>query len=444
MIFKQRSVSKFLKIGLTGIALASLSACSAPAKTTTAVSMPVPPAAVPPAATPPPNGSTVNAAATLDPAGFQPWLASLRAEALQRGISARTLDAALPSIQLVPRAIELDRKQPEFSQTFGGYFQRALSPQRISAGKAALAKNRALLEKVAAHYGVQPEFLVAFWGMETNYGSNFGGFPVLNTLATLAYDQRRPAFFRRELLSALQILDRGDISLTQMQGSWAGAMGNLQFMPSTFLAHAVDGDGDGKRDIWGSLPDTFSSAAKYLSDEGWNGSQGWGREVRLPSGFDYSLADLSVRKPVNEWVRLGVKRATGQTFTATETSQAASLVLPAGAQGPAFLVYNNFRVIMMWNRSILYALAVSYLSDQFVDGPTLVVRPPADDTPLRRSDVEEMQTLLTRLGYDPGTVDGLAGGKTKDAIRAFQRHNNMIADAYPSMALLARLRQVSP
>lgn len=434
MLFKQK-MNRFLSLVALGVlGVFPVSGCSSSAETATVGgAIPSPVISSPP---------VEQATASTDMLSFEAWREGLRREALQRGISAQTLNKVMPTLQYLPRVVELDRKQPEFSQTFAGYFSRAVSERRISDGKAMLAKHRQTLERVVQQYGVQPRFLVAFWGMETSYGANFGGFSVLSALATLAYDQRRPEFFRKELFAALAILEAGDISPSQMVGSWAGAMGNLQFMPSTFRAHAVDQDGDGKRDIWGSLPDTFASAAKYLSDEGWNASQGWGQEVRLPSGFDYSLADLSIQKPVAEWKRLGVLPAAGGALSISDQTLA-SVIVPAGAQGPAFLVLKNFRVIMIWNRSILYALAVSYLADQFIDGPRLVVSPPANEMPLRRADVEEMQTLLQQLGFDPGTIDGMAGSKTRNAIKAFQQRAGLIADAYPSLSVLKSLRKAA-
>ncbi|GAB3455308.1 lytic murein transglycosylase [Insolitispirillum peregrinum] len=443
MVSYQSVSKKCSVIGSTCVAALMVFGCASSATTTNAAKA-TPPAPQTQATTAPSTAAAPTSdSVTIDPADFRRWLDGVRSDALAQGISARTLDRALPGIQPQPRVLELDRRQPEFTQTFGSYLQKTVSARRIADGKAMLVKHQALLGPIEAQYGVQARFLLAFWGMETNYGSNFGGFPVLGSLATLAYDQRRPAFFRRELMAALAIVDAGDIPADKMVGSWAGAMGNLQFMPSTFRAHAVDRDGDGRRDIWGSLPDTFASAAKYLSDEGWKRGQGWGREVILPTGFSYEQADLSIRKPVSEWLAQGVRPAGASALPVSESGLQASIVVPAGARGPAFMVYDNFRVIMVWNKSVLYALGVSYLADQMVGGAGLVVQPPADDVPLRRSDITEMQTLLARLGYDPGPADGMAGGQTRSALKAFQTRQGLIADAYPSQEVLSRLRSVA-
>ena len=380
---------------------------------------------------------------TLAPAqaeqDFSSWLDGLKTEARQRGISEATLTAAFDGVAPVARVLELDRKQPEFSQTFWTYLGRAVSDTRIRRGKEMLARHAGLLAEVERKYGVQPRFLVSFWGLETNFGDYTGGFPVVSSLATLAHDERRAAFFRSELFHALSILEAGHIRPKTMSGSWAGAMGQLQFMPSTFTGYATDGDGNGKVDIWGSLPDVFHSAANYLSSVGWKGDETWGREVRLPDGFDFGIAQLGVKKPIAEWQALGVRRANGRDLPQADIS--GSIVLPAGANGPAFLVYQNFRTTMVWNRSILYALAVGYLADRFVDRGRLVATKPADDRPLSRADVSALQRDLNRLGFDAGTPDGVAGPMTRSALRAYQRTRGLPADGYPSSAMVARLAE---
>jgi membrane-bound lytic murein transglycosylase B len=308
-------------------------------------------------------------------------------------------------------------------------------------GHALLREHAALLEKVRRRYNVQPRFLVAFWGLESNFGEFTGGLSVIGALATLAYDERRSAFFRAQLLDALRILDQGHIDVANMKGSWAGAMGQLQFIPSTFVGYAVDFDGNGRRDIWNSLPDVFGSAANYLSSIGWRGDETWGREVRLPRDFDWELASLSIRKPISDWQRLGVRRTDGRDLPKADIS--GSIVLPAGHKGPAFLVYGNFRAILDWNRSILYALAVGHLADRLAGkGPLLSPRP-AREQALSRAQVKEMQSLLTGLGYDPGTPDGVVGSQTRAALREFQRQARLAADGYPTPELLKSLRQVA-
>ncbi len=380
----------------------------------------------------------------VDKAAFQAWLAAFRTDALAKGISPQTFDAAFAGLDLpIPRVLELDRFQPEFTQTLGTYLTRGVSEKRIEAGKALLTKHAALLKRVEAKYGVQPRFLVAFWGLETNFGATFGGFPVVGALATLAQDGRRSAFFRGELMQALKILEAGHIKADRMVGSWAGAMGHLQFMPSTFTRHAVDETGDGHIDIWGSLEDTFASAAHYLSDIGWKGDETWGREVTLPKGLDLSLVGLERREPLAAWRDLGLRRADGGPLPVVD-GMTASLLLPSGIEGPAFLVYDNFRAIMDWNRSILYALAVGHLADRLIGLPPLAKAPPAGETPMTRADVKAVQELLNRLGHDAGEVDGLPGAQTRAALAAFQRSVGVPADGHVDAAALARLRGAAP
>ncbi len=293
---------------------------------------------------------------------FKAWLAELRAEAQSRGISEQILDAALGQIKPIPRVVELDRRQPEFTLTFAQYRDRVVPASRIKKGRAKFKANRALLEEIGAKIGVQPRFIVALWGIETDFGRVTGGFKVIPALATLAFDGRRSAYFRKELFNALQILNEGHITPKAMVGSWAGAMGQCQFMPSSFLAHAIDYDGDGRRDIWTTRQDVFASAANYLAKSGWRGDQTWGREVTLPAGFDRAMADLKVKKSIGDWQALGVRRANGGDLP--ERQLAASIVLPEkGKMSPAYMVYNNYRTTLRWNRSTYFALAVGLLSD---------------------------------------------------------------------------------
>ena len=293
---------------------------------------------------------------------FQIWLGKLRVEAEGKGISQSVLDKALAGIQPVPRVIELDRRQPEFTLTFTQYRDRVVPQSRIKKGRVKYQENRDLLEEIGGKIGVQPRFIVALWGIETDFGRVTGGFKVIPALATLAHDGRRSAFFRKELLNALQILHEGHIAPKEMMGSWAGAMGQSQFMPSSFLAHAVDYDGDGRRDIWTTRPDVFASAANYLAKSGWRADQTWGREVKLPRDFDFALADLKVRKPIGGWQALGVRQPDGGDLPTRQLS--ASIVLPEkGKMSPAYLVYSNYRTTLRWNRSTYFALAVGLLSD---------------------------------------------------------------------------------
>jgi membrane-bound lytic murein transglycosylase B len=308
---------------------------------------------------------TVLAAASLraEAPDFSQWLAELRAEALGAGISAGTLDAALTGLEPIPRVIELDRRQPELTWTLEQYMNRIVSEERVARGREKLREHGALLEEVAKKYGVPARFLTALWGIETNYGQTSGGFQVIPALATLAHDGRRSAFFRKELLLALRIVDQGHVTPERMMGSWAGAMGQMQFMPSTFAGYAVDGDGDGKIDLWGSREDAFASAANYLSRMGWDANRTWGRAVQVPPGLDRSLVSLDVRKPLEEWQGLGVRRTSGADLPEV-SGLTASLIQPDGAGTPAYLVYDNFRTILRWNRSQFFGIAVGTLADR--------------------------------------------------------------------------------
>jgi membrane-bound lytic murein transglycosylase B len=308
-------------------------------------------------------------------------------------------------------------------------------------GRALLARHRHLLDKIHADYGVPPRYLIALWGMETNYGEYMGGFPVIGALATLAYDRRRPGFFRAELLEALKIIEEGHISPGAMKGSWAGAMGHMQFLPSTFTRYAVDYTGDGRKDIWGSLSDAFASAANFLCNLGWRPGENWGREVRLPEDFDLMLATMDMKKTPKEWSVLGVRQADGLPLP--QADMEGSIVLPQGHEGPAFLLYDNFRAIMSWNRSINYAVSVGHLSDRIAGLPRIATGSDAEHEPLSRDETEQMQQILNRLGFHSGPEDGLPGPRTRQAIRAFQKGLSLPPDGYPTPALLQLLRALT-
>lgn len=289
---------------------------------------------------------------------FSVWLKKLRQEAAKSGISKGTLQRALADLEPIPRVIELDRRQPEFTQTFSEYLGRVVSENRVQTGARLLRENRALLTTVGDKYGVPPAIIVALWGIESDYGRLTGGYSAVAALATLAFDGRRPAFFRTELLELLRLIDRGRIRVDPLTGSWAGALGQVQFMPSTFRRYAVDWDGDGQADIWNSRADAFASAANFLAGAGWTAGAGWGMDVRLPAKFDSSLAGLDNRRSLREWRTLGLEQITGDDLLT------ASLLLPEGIDGPAFLVLENFRVLLRWNRSNSFALAVGHLADR--------------------------------------------------------------------------------
>ena len=291
------------------------------------------------------------------------WLSGVRSEGISRGISAATIDKALAGFSPIPRVVELDRNQPEFSLTLREYLDGTVSAGRIAKGRRMLDENRALLTELSRRYGVPGNVLVAFWGIETDYGRNTGGFPVVRSVATLAFHGRRSTFFRTELFHALRILDEGHISVDKMTGSWAGAMGQVQFMPSSFKHFAVDYDGDGRRDIWKSREDALASAANYLSKSGWVPRRRWGREVVLPRGFDETLVGTRIVKRLDRWQSLGVRCLDGSDLPLVDDMRG-SIVTPDGAGGRAFLVYENFHVILKWNRSHYFGVAVGMLADR--------------------------------------------------------------------------------
>ncbi len=299
---------------------------------------------------------------------FVEWLEEFRAEAVAGGISQATLDVALTGVEPVERVIERDRNQPESRLDFWTYIDRVVSDARIEEGRRRLSEHRELLEDVSGRYGVPARVLVAAWGIESNFGQIQGNDPVISSLVTLAYDPRRATFFRGELLNALRIIDQGHISAADMKGSWAGAMGQLQFMPSTFIDYARDGDGDGRKDIWGSAADAIESAANYMA-AAWRPGYIWGRQVQLPSGFDLGTIGLDAQKALAEWNGLGVRRIDGAELPTVDVRGA--IVLPNDASEPAFLVYQNYRAILRWNRSHLFAIALGHLADRIDGQPTL-------------------------------------------------------------------------
>ena len=371
------------------------------------------------------------------PPPFDSWLYELKVEAQTQGISAKTVNRALGSIQPIPRILELDRHQPEFTLTFWSYMNRAVNEVRIKKGKSLLREHKKLLNIIYKEYGVPPRFLVSFWGLESNFGQYTGAFPVVGALVTLAHDRRRPTFFREQLLAVLQLIDQGDIDY-DTKASWAGAMGNHQFIPTTYRDFAIDSNGDGKRDLWNTTPDIFASAANYLKGAGWDKDHTWGREINLPKNFSYELTGLKVKKNLAEWQKLGVRKANGKNLPFVDLD--ASVILPAGFQGPAFLVYENYHTIMVWNRSILYALAVGHLADRLKGGAPIQVKMPTNERPLSRLDLADIQRILTANGFDSGHADGVVGIKTRNALKAFQMSVGLPADGYPSISALDRLR----
>ena len=370
---------------------------------------------------------------------FEQWRSRFRALALGRGISAATFDQAFAGVQPDPAVIAADRSQPEFTKPVWEYLDTAVSPLRVRNGKSLIIQQAGLLAALEARYGIEPARLVAFWGMESNYGNNMGNKGVIRSLATLAYEGRRPDFAQDQLIAALGILQHGDVTADRMIGSWAGAMGQTQFIPTTYDQYAVDFDGDGRRDIWGSTADALASTANYLKASGWQDGKPWGYEVRVPANFDYSLADMGVRKSLAEWTALGI-HGLGLPQPAAQASDSASLLLPAGHRGPAFLVFNNFRTILKYNNSTSYALGVALLSERYRDAGQIAASWPTDDLPLSRSERVELQQRLAALGLDPGSADGIIGANTRKAIRTYQQSQGWPADGYPNHQLLDKLR----
>ena len=370
-------------------------------------------------------------------AGFHRWLQAFGRDALAAGIRQQTVDAMLGQAQWQPRVVELDRAQPEFTRTPWAYLDSAVSPQRVAQGREQRRIHAAALEAAEQRYGVPASIITAIWGMESNYGSNFGSFSAVDALATLAYDGRRRDWARGELLAALRIVDRGDIAADALIGSWAGAMGHTQFLPSVYLAHAVDADGDGRRDIWGSVPDVVASTANFLAHSGWQAGEPWGVEVRLPSAFDYARAELSVRQHSQAWAAEGVAAVDGQPLPALP---GASILTPAGAGGPAILVGPNFRALLRYNNSVNYALGVALLARQIDGGAGLATPWPRDLSALSRSEIKALQQALNERGFGAGAADGVLGPATRAGVRRLQQSLGLPADGHATPQLLERLQ----
>lgn len=313
------------------------------------------------------NGPALATAPAAKPDGFQAFLAKMRREALAAGIGAATVRAALTDVQPLHRVVSLDRAQPEKKASFASYRAGVVSATRIAGGQQKLAENRGALLQAQGSYNVPMRFILALWGIETSYGRNTGGHSVIAALATLAYDGRRADFFKKELFNALKIVDAGHIAAARMIGSWAGAMGQCQFMPSSFLHYAVDMDGDGRRDLWNSTPDVVGSIANYLHKVGWKPGQTWGRAVQLPAGFDRKAIGLETERSLDRWAKAGVRRADGRALP-QDPGMTGSLVQPDGAGTPAFLVYDNFKVFRRWNKSTSFALSAGLLADAIGNG----------------------------------------------------------------------------
>lgn len=379
------------------------------------------------------------AAASPDFAGC---VGGLKTLAEERGVPRPVAETALSGIAPDPAVVPATQSQAEFVKPVWEYVEASVTPERIATGQAKLAEWSEVLGRIEAAYGVDRHILIAFWGVESNYGAALEGAgirPVIPALATLACgDPARPGLWRDELVAALKILADDDADAERMRGSWAGAMGHTQFMPTAFLRHAVDFDGDGKRDIWHAVPDALASTANFLKQSGWRAGEGWGLEVLLPDGFDYRLADETTERPFAEWRTLGLEPAGGAFPDGAE--RRAVLLLPTGAKGPAFLLEPNFRVILRYNTALAYALTVAHLSDRLHGAPGFTRDWPRGDRMLSTEERTDLQTRLSALGHPVGGADGKIGPKTRAAIRAFQEAKGLVPDGYADAALLDRVR----
>ena len=370
---------------------------------------------------------------------FQACLQNIQAEATRQGVPAQLADRALQGLTPDQKVVDLDSRQPEFSLTYAKYVGASVTPERVVKGQQKMAQHRALLDALQAEYDVPPQYIMSFWGMETNYGGFMGDFQVVRSVATLGCMTKRQAFFSNETVQALRILAMNHMTREQMRGSWAGAMGNMQFMPSTFMKWGVDRDGNGRIDLWNSLPDAFASAANFLRGIGFRPGLPSSEEVVLPQGFALDQADSTIEKPVRAWAAMGVKKAGGAPLA--NVDDPSSIILPAGWRGPAFILYPNFKAVMNWNRSTLYALAVGVLARQIAGGPPVMQAPPADDEPLSRDTVIDLQARLAKLGLYTDETDGLLGPKTRSAVRLFQKQVGLPADGHPTPDMVRRLQQ---
>ena len=369
-------------------------------------------------------------------AGFDRWAQGFRGRAVAKGIAPGVVDRALAVAAYDPDVIRLDRRQAEFARPIWEYLDSAVSDTRRANGARAMAEHGGKLRQIEARYGVPAEVVAAIWGMETSYGINRGKKGVIPSLATLAYDGRRGAFFEDQLIAALKILQAGDINPANMTGSWAGAMGHTQFMPTSYLAYAVDFTGDGRRDIWGDDPtDALASAANYLARMGWKTGQPWAVEVTVPAGF--REAGKGTKKQPSQWQAQGVKAVRGGRIP---DHGAASILMPAGANGPALMIFDNFRVISRYNNADSYVMGVGLLSDHLAGRGGLVKGWPRSDRPLTEAERKEIQRRLTDLGYYSGEIDGVTGSGTMEAVRAWQTAQGLTPDGYVNEALLKRLR----
>jgi len=369
-------------------------------------------------------------------ASYDAWLAAFEREAMAQGISSRTIAAAAPALVYDQRIINIDRGQRVFTQTFLQFSDRMAAAYRIQRGQALIRTNNAVFARIEQQYGVPAPVIVSFWALESDFGANMGNYHSLSAIASLAYDCRRSDKFRAQLLDALRLIERGDLEPDEMIGSWAGELGQTQMMPSEYYRYAVDYDGDGRRDLIHSVPDVLASTANYLVGLGWRRGEPWLTEVRVPASLPWDQADLSVELPRSKWAAYGVTLVDGRPLPVDNLP--ASLLLPMGRFGPAFLVYRNFQVYLQWNNSLVYSTTAAYLATRIAGAPALHrgTPPPA----LAFNEVKTLQELLTRAGHDVGAIDGFLGLKTRQAVKAMQVKYGLPADSYPTAELLVRMR----
>jgi membrane-bound lytic murein transglycosylase B len=370
-------------------------------------------------------------------AKFQAFLADFRATALKAGIDPQIYDSSVAGLVRNPRVEELNLEQPEFVKPVWDYLESAVSMQRIATGQTMLAQNAAMLSAIEQRFGVQKEILVAIWGIESDYGAATGGFNMFAALTTLGYDGPRSAFGRSEFVDALRMEQQEHFAPAEMTSSWAGAFGQTQLEPSTFLRYAVDGDGDGRRDLWRSPADALASAANLLAQSGWERGAPWGYEVTLPRNFPYELADLDKPQTITAWRNLGVRAAGGWELPVSDAR--AAIYLPAGARGPGFIVFDNFKTLLKYNNAASYALAVCVLSDRLLGHPPIAAAWPRGEVPLTRDEQLVMQTDLKRMGFDPGALDGILGRQGRTAFRAWQKAHGFVPDGFATEALLQQM-----
>ncbi|MDR3419861.1 MAG: lytic murein transglycosylase [Xanthobacteraceae bacterium] len=367
---------------------------------------------------------------------YDSWLAGLEREAVAQGISQRAVAAAAPALTYDQHIVNIDHGQRIFTQTFLEFSGRMAAAYRIQRGQALIKANAPTFARIEQQYGVPAPVIVSFWGLESDFGANMGNYHSLSAIASLAYDCRRSDKFRAQLLDALRLIDRGDLTPDEMIGSWAGELGQTQMMPSEYFKYAVDFDGNGRRDLIHSVPDVLASTANYLLGLGWKRGEPWLTEVRVPANMPWAQADLSISLPRAKWASYGVTLADGRPLPADNL--AASLLLPMGRLGPAFLAYQNFQVYLQWNNSLVYSTTAAYLATRIAGAPALNRGTPPPS--LAFTDVKDMQAMLARAGYDVGTIDGFLGLKTRQAVKAMQAKYGLPADSYPTAELLARMR----